>query len=148
MTTIRLSRLHHPVTTLGPGVRAGVWVQGCPIGCRGCMSTDTWEAGPEHEIDTGEVLRWLDTLDRVDGVTISGGEPFEQPEAVRALVTEIARSRPDADILVYSGYPFSVSNAGRLRRLCSNAATRSSRVRTWPDAIRGADGEDRPTSGW
>jgi hypothetical protein len=34
-TTLRLNRMHHPVTTLGYGTRAGIWVQGCTIGCPG-----------------------------------------------------------------------------------------------------------------
>jgi anaerobic ribonucleoside-triphosphate reductase activating protein len=108
MTLLRLNRLHYPVTTLGPGVRAGIWVQGCPIGCRGCMATDTWEAGPQHEIAIVEVLNWLATLGSFDGVTISGGEPFKQPVAVGELIDGIRRARPDADILAYSGYPFRV----------------------------------------
>jgi len=108
MTMLQLNRLHYPVTTLGPGVRAGVWVQGCPIGCRGCMATDTWDADRRHEIDVVEVLSWLATLEPFDGVTISGGEPFEQPVAVGELIDGIRHARPDADILTYSGYPFSV----------------------------------------
>jgi organic radical activating enzyme len=99
MTLLRLNRLHYPVTTLGPGVRAGIWVQGCPIGCRGCMATDTWVAGPQHEIAIVEVLNWLTTLGPFDGVTISGGEPFEQPVAVGELIDGIRQARPAADIL-------------------------------------------------
>ena len=72
------------------------------------MATDTWEAGPQHEIDILEVLNWLATLGPFDGVTISGGEPFEQPVAVGELVDGISQDRPDADILTYSGYPLSV----------------------------------------
>jgi anaerobic ribonucleoside-triphosphate reductase activating protein len=108
MTSLLLNRLHYPVTTLGPGVRGGIWVQGCPIGCHGCMATDTWSAGPEHRIETGRVLAWLDTLARLDGVTISGGEPFEQPAAILEIVRGVRQRRPDADVLLYSGYPLSV----------------------------------------
>lgn len=48
------------------------------------------------------VSPWLATA---DGVTISGGEPFEQADALPALLHGL-RSRSDSDILVYSGYPF------------------------------------------
>ena len=41
-TPISLSRLHFPVTTLGPGRRIGIWFQGCSIRCPGCISADTW----------------------------------------------------------------------------------------------------------
>lgn len=43
-------------------------------------------------------------LDHADGFTISGGEPFDQPSALIALLTGI-RSQHAGDILVYSGYP-------------------------------------------
>ena len=41
MTMLALSRMHFPVTTLGPGNRIGIWVQGCTIRCPGCVSADT-----------------------------------------------------------------------------------------------------------
>src|SRR6185503_5851184 len=75
LTTMRLSRLHYPLTELGPGRRAGVWFQGCTIRCPGCMSVDTWPRRPERAVPVAEVLGWLAGLGPVDGVTISGGEP-------------------------------------------------------------------------
>jgi anaerobic ribonucleoside-triphosphate reductase activating protein len=107
-----LAKAHHPVTTLGPGRRAGIWTQGCTLHCPGCISRDTWEADPATAIPVTTVLGWLRSLDQVDGVTISGGEPFQQPEALRALLEGIrAWAPPEVDILVYSGYSLS-----RLRR--------------------------------
>jgi anaerobic ribonucleoside-triphosphate reductase activating protein len=103
-----LNRTHYPVTTLGPGVRAGIWTQGCSIGCRGCASRDTWEPAPDRLVEVGHVLDWLRSLPRVDGVTITGGEPFEQPQPVGELVDGIrdwSRSLGrDIDVLVYSGF--------------------------------------------
>lgn len=112
MSVLRVNRTHYPVTVLGHGVRAGIWVQGCTIGCSGCVSLDTWDADGGAEVDVDEVLGWLDRVDgRVDGVTISGGEPFQQPDALGELLDGIAtwrRGRPDeVDVLVYSGYPWS-----------------------------------------
>lgn len=109
MTTIRLSRLHHPVTTLGYGRRAGIWVQGCTIRCPGCVSRDTWTATPEHEADVEDVLAWVtDRLPTLDGVTISGGEPFEQPSALMALLQglRVAIGERPIDLLCYSGYAY------------------------------------------
>ncbi|GAA0358269.1 radical SAM protein [Actinoallomurus spadix] len=110
--TLLLAKAHFPVTTLGPGRRAGIWTQGCTIHCPGCLSRDTWEADPRTAIPVSAVLGWLRSLTGVDGVTISGGEPFQQPEALRALLLGIrAWAPPEVDILVYSGYA-----ASRLRR--------------------------------
>jgi anaerobic ribonucleoside-triphosphate reductase activating protein len=107
MTTIELSRLHYPVTALGYGVRAGIWVQGCTLGCGGCLARDTWTRMPERAVPVTEPLAWLaDLPEDVDGVTISGGEPLQQPAALAALLTGIAdwRAGREIDVLLYTGY--------------------------------------------
>jgi anaerobic ribonucleoside-triphosphate reductase activating protein len=101
---IALSRIHFPVTTLGPGRRIGVWFQGCSIRCPGCISMDTWTQG--RGITTvDEVANAISQWSTADGVTISGGEPFDQPDALFALLARI-RSQTEADILVFTGYPW------------------------------------------
>ncbi|MEY0300609.1 4Fe-4S single cluster domain-containing protein [Providencia manganoxydans] len=103
MTKISLSRVHFPVTTLGPGQRIGLWVQGCSIHCKGCMSPDTWhrrESGIDIMVLMQQLKPWLQ---EADGITISGGEPFEQRDALQCLLTEL-RQDFQGDILVYSGY--------------------------------------------
>ena len=102
---IAISRLHFPVTTLGPGRRIGIWFQGCSIRCPGCISKDTWD--PAHGWTTVDsvivaVRHWLTDA---QGITISGGEPFDQPDALRALLQNLRRIS-GADVLVYSGFPF------------------------------------------
>ena len=63
------------------------------------------EAG--RQITVEAILNMLDTVDgRVDGVTISGGEPFLQPDELKSLVRGI-RERITEDIIVYSGYTLS-----------------------------------------
>jgi anaerobic ribonucleoside-triphosphate reductase activating protein len=110
MTTIEISRLHHPVTVLGPGTRAGIWVQGCTIGCAGCLAHDTWDRRSDRAVPVTEVLRWLAALPGpVEGITISGGEPLQQPGPVAELLAGITAWRGDRpiDVLLYTGYPWS-----------------------------------------
>lgn len=112
---IRLSRVHFPVTALGPGIRLGIWVQGCRLACPGCMSRDTWDAAGGRSVQVSDVADlWRTARDQgATGVTISGGEPAEQAEEVTRLVRQIRRhdeqlirsgsvSQP-ADVLVFSG---------------------------------------------
>ena len=111
--TLELNKAHWPVTVLGPGRRIGLWVQGCSIHCRGCISKDTWPRDPGKAIAIDDLLAWCKrvTDDALDGVTISGGEPFEQPAGLRALLDGLATWRRgralEFDILCYSGMPFS-----------------------------------------
>lgn len=102
---VGLSRAHFPVTTLGPGRRVGVWFQGCSLACRGCISQDTWaEASSLTDLDEllGVLERWLEDA---DGLTISGGEPMEQVEALVALLAWW-RSRAATSVLVFTGRDF------------------------------------------
>ena len=109
--TLELNKAHWPVTVLGPGRRIGLWVQGCSIHCPGCVSQDTWPRDPGRTIPVRELIAWCKRVagDRLDGVTLSGGEPFEQIAGLTALLDELHRwrraARLDFDILCYSGYP-------------------------------------------
>lgn len=100
---ISLSRLHFPVTTLGPGQRIGLWVQGCSLHCKGCLSPDTWHQR-DNAIEISELIAQLSQwFPFADGITISGGEPFEQPKALQQLLKAL-RQHFQGDISVYSGY--------------------------------------------
>ena len=97
-----LSRLHFPVTTLGPGRRIGVWFQGCSIRCAGCISRDTWETG-EGEVEVAEVIAELGRFaGEADGLTVSGGEPFDQPQAL-TLILAAWRQMSKRPVLVFTG---------------------------------------------
>ena len=101
---VYLSRLHFPVTTLGPGRRIGIWFQGCSIRCPGCISADTWTRGRQGvqvEAVIDAIEPWLRDA---DGITISGGEPFDQGDGLYALLSAL-RHRSYHDVLIYSGYP-------------------------------------------
>lgn len=119
---IGISRLHFPLTTLGPGRRCGVWVQGCTVGCQGCVSRDTWAlATSDQSIDVREVVDWIERSNP-EGVTITGGEPFDQPEALLELM-DLLRQRKETQslsVLVYSGYS--------MGRLCTRHAPILERV--------------------
>ena len=119
MTMVAINRLHWPVTVLGPGRRVGIWFQGCSIGCPGCVSRDTWAApDPSDHVAVGELVDRIDALTGdgpdgpigpIDGVTVTGGEPFEQAEALEELLPALrewldSRDAGSADLLVYTGY--------------------------------------------
>ena len=81
-------------------------MQGCSIGCPGCLSRDTWAADDGRSVTVEALLGELVRLcPDPDGITISGGEPFEQADVLGTLLTGLAVHFPHADILCYSGLP-------------------------------------------
>jgi anaerobic ribonucleoside-triphosphate reductase activating protein len=102
--SLSISRVHFPVTTLGPGKRIGVWFQGCSIQCPGCISKDTWARKPANTT-VSEVLEICSEHGPdADGLTITGGEPLEQSAGLLALLLGFRRLLGSvADVLVYSG---------------------------------------------
>ncbi|WP_244928743.1 4Fe-4S single cluster domain-containing protein [Nocardioides sp. W7] len=78
------------VDTLGPGRRSVVWVQGCTIHCAGCIVPESWRAGGRL-VDPAELADEL-LADQDAQLTVSGGEPTEQPAAVARLLAA-ARER-------------------------------------------------------
>lgn len=89
----------------GPGTRFTIWTQGCTLGCPGCFNPAT------HAVDAGggavPVADLVDTVlaesAQIEGVTLTGGEPLEQPVAVAALCAAI-RARSDLGIVILTGF--------------------------------------------
>ena len=104
---VHISRIHFPVTTLGIGRRIGIWFQGCGLHCPGCISADTWDpnlGATTVEAVLDAIRKWLPES---DGITVSGGEPFDQAPALEQLLRGIQRiGTQELDIMLYSGYPW------------------------------------------
>jgi anaerobic ribonucleoside-triphosphate reductase activating protein len=88
----------------GPGVRAVVWVQGCTIGCDGCYSPHSHPHKRVNLVDPEDLAAWICDLEGIEGVTVSGGEPFEQADGVLALVNAVRLKRPDLTWFLFTGF--------------------------------------------
>ena len=86
----------------GPGARYVVWLQGCTLGCPGCFNPATHPAIGGREVEVSALVREIAAVDGVEGLTLSGGEPLQQPEAALALLRG-ARAL-GLSTLVFSGY--------------------------------------------
>jgi len=101
---LQVNRVAFPIQTLGYGQRVVVWTQGCSIRCAGCITASTWHKDPTLAIDTSALVDGMcDWWSTADGLTVSGGEPLDQPTALREFL-RLARARVNGDILLYSGY--------------------------------------------
>ena len=100
---ISLARLYYPVKALGPGNRVGIWMNGCNRGCEGCISPELQEYDASKEVTVNELMLMIRRIQTpIDGFTISGGEPFLNPEALNEMVQSLASVCDD--ILIFTGY--------------------------------------------
>lgn len=86
----------------GPGIRYSVFVQGCSHGCPGCHNPESHspKGGELRSIES--VLGGIRSNKLIAGVTLSGGEPFEQPHACAALAQQLKAD--GYNIWTFTGY--------------------------------------------
>jgi len=88
----------------GPGVRYVVWFQGCDLGCPGCFNPDTHNSEPKTITAIGALVDDIvHQGDAIEGVTLSGGEPFQQLASMSKLL-ETIRARTALSVLIFTGY--------------------------------------------
>jgi anaerobic ribonucleoside-triphosphate reductase activating protein len=86
----------------GPGARFVVWLQGCTLGCPGCFNPTTHDPTAGRDIVVDEIATQLARTADIEGLSLSGGEPLQQPEATIALL-DAARAL-GLSTLAFSGY--------------------------------------------
>lgn len=101
---IRIAGLVNDSIVDGPGFRLTVFTQGCPHNCEGCHNPETHDFDGGSVKDTAEIIKIMQDNPLLDGVTLSGGDPFCQPEPC----IEIARAAHKLGLSVwaYSGWTF------------------------------------------
>lgn len=102
---MNLARILYPVQVLGPGNRIGLWLCGCNRACKGCSNPELWVQREELEINVQDVVSLIQKITeshKVDGFTISGGEPFLQSDELLLLLSYLTPI--STDILIYTGY--------------------------------------------
>lgn len=101
---LNIANIVDKTTALGPGIRAAIWVQGCPLNCPGCISPSWIPFEPAIQLTPQQVVDRL-LLDEISGLTFSGGEPMEQADRLTEVV-RLARRKRDLDVICFTGYHF------------------------------------------
>ena len=102
--TIRLSGIANNSITDGPGIRYAIFTQGCKHACEGCHNHTTHDMNGGYEQDIQSLISEIAEDELLDGITLSGGDPFFQVEQSIYLITEVKKVRPDLNIWGYSGF--------------------------------------------
>jgi anaerobic ribonucleoside-triphosphate reductase activating protein len=104
MPQLNIAAVAARTQALGPGMRAVVWVQGCPLNCRGCLAPEWIPFVPAMQLAPDDILEQID-LDSITGLTFSGGEPMMQAGGLAALA-RLARQEKDLDLICFTGYRY------------------------------------------
>jgi anaerobic ribonucleoside-triphosphate reductase activating protein len=100
----QLNKIQFPVYNLGEGKRIGIWVQGCNLGCKGCVNQTLWNKNGGKSISVIDVFNWLSPMqNNFDGITISGGEPFQQYAQLISFL-HLVKTKTNLTVHCFSGY--------------------------------------------
>ena len=101
-------RLASPITydsiVDGPGLRAVIWTQGCNHNSKGGHNPQTHDTCGGHIVDSLKIISEINKLRLHRGITLSGGEPFMQSEALLDVAKECKNL--NLDVWAYTGYTF------------------------------------------
>lgn len=100
MSSLRIATISPDTEAEGPGRRFALWVQGCSIRCAECCNPEMFDARRGTETPVADLVAQIPA--GVEGVSILGGEPFDQAAGVTAFV-RAAKAR-GLTTMIYSGY--------------------------------------------
>ena len=103
-TKLRLAGVQDDSIVDGPGIRLTVFAQGCPHRCPGCHNPETHPFDGGRDADTDRIIEIMLDNPLLDGITLSGGDPFRQPEACTVLAK--AAKENGLNVWAYSGWTF------------------------------------------
>ncbi len=84
----------------GYGIRYVVFCQGCGHHCVGCQNPETWDFNGGKEITPEELVEDIKKHKHIDGITLSGGDPFFQQEECVSLLKLL----PGINVWIYTGF--------------------------------------------
>lgn len=104
MSRISIARLKTKSKALGPGCRAVIWTHGCSRHCPQCIAKEMNESAPLFHYSAQELYAWVASCDGIDGITVSGGEPFEQDLRELSMFLNFVKNDPrHLSVICYTG---------------------------------------------
>lgn len=103
--SIRLLDILEDTTVDGPGFRTSIYCAGCTHRCPGCHNPQSWAKDGGTEMSVEEVMQVIEADPFAPGVTFTGGDPMQQPEAFTELA-HLIHQRTKKNIWCYTGYTY------------------------------------------
>lgn len=116
---LNIASINFNCDVLGPGTRAVVWLQGCKLNCPGCINKHLQSLEINQLVSPRDLAEdILLNSENLEGLTITGGEPFLQPEPLSLLV-ELIRQRSSLSLMIYTGFYLEELKKSNCKAICS-----------------------------
>lgn len=99
-----VDRFQEKTSVLGPGIRSVIWFHGCSRKCRGCIAAEMNDSADFSGIDVSTLLDEVRAVNGIEGITLSGGEPFQQDLMEMHKFLSQIKHTTSLSVMVYSGY--------------------------------------------
>jgi anaerobic ribonucleoside-triphosphate reductase activating protein len=99
---MKIAKIINDSKIYGPKNRMVIWTQGCSIRCKGCWNKDLWDMKGGEEISIKEIISRTSLNKDIEGITILGGEPFDQHQELFEL-TKQAKEK-GLTVMVFTGF--------------------------------------------
>ncbi len=103
---LRIAGIEKESITDGVGIRYTVFTQGCKHKCLGCHNPETHDINGGYDIAIDEIIEDLKSNPLLDGITLSGGDPFFQAKECTELLVRIRKELKHLNVWAYSGFTF------------------------------------------
>lgn len=103
-TAIKVAGVVEESIVDGPGIRFVVFVQGCNHKCIGCHNEHSQDFNAGEYMSISAIVKKVKENPLLDGITLSGGEPFEQADSVSKLAEKLKSL--GYNVITYSGYTY------------------------------------------
>lgn len=98
---LRVGRVVPRTGAEGPGQRFAVWVQGCSVRCHGCFNAHLWDPSSGRPVPVDELVQGAVSAG-VEGVTLLGGEPFDQASAAARFARGVRQA--GLSVMTFTGF--------------------------------------------
>lgn len=104
----KYAKINYIDTVNGSGIRVSIFFSGCNFHCKNCFNSELWDFNygiPFTEETINKIIELL-APDYIKGLSILGGEPFHNYDAVIKLIKKVKKIYPNKDIWIWTGYKF------------------------------------------